>query len=197
MNDRLRDKIGNMRQLKSWLYGMIMNDCEARPRWWVRLLAPLYQKRAWSSKIYHSVRMDTPPFRLFSIGKKSVVESWCCINNAVGNVTIGNHSRIGLHSTVIGPVSIGNHVIVAQGVVISGLNHGFNNPETTFDQQTVTTALITIEDDVWIGANSVITSGVNIGHHSIIAAGAVVTKDVAPYTMVGGVPAKTIKNLKH
>lgn len=197
MNDRLRDKIGNMRQLKNWLYGMIMNDCEARPRWWVRLLAPFYQKRAWSSKIYHSVRMDTPPFRLFSIGKKSVVESWCCINNAVGNVTIGNHSRIGLHSTVIGPVSIGNHVIVAQGVVISGLNHGFDNPETTFDQQTVTTALITIENDVWIGANAVITSGVNIGHHSIIAAGAVVTKDVAPYTMVGGVPAKTIKNLKH
>ena len=61
----------------------------------------------------------------------------------------------------------------------------------------MTTALITIEDDVWIGANAVITSGVNIGHHSIIAAGAVVTKDVAPYTMVGGGPAKTIKNLKH
>lgn len=197
MNDRMREKIGSMGQLKRWLYGMIMNGCEARPRWWVRLLAPLYQKRAWSSKIYHSARMDTPPFRLFSIGKKSVVESWCCINNAVGDVTIGDHSRIGLHSTVIGPACIGSHVIVAQGVVISGLNHGFDNTETPFDQQNVTTARIIIEDDVWIGANAVITSGVTIGKHSIIAAGAVVTKDVAPYTMVGGVPAKTIRNLKH
>lgn len=196
MIGRLREKIESMSGLKRWLYSMVMNEREARPRWYVRLMAPFYQKRAWSSRIYHSVRMDTPPFRLFSIGKKSVVESWCCINNAVGDVTIGSHSRIGLHSTVIGPVSIGSHVIVAQGVVISGLNHGYDNPEMTIDEHKVTTDGITIDDDVWIGANAVITNGVHIGKHSIVAAGAVVTEDVEPYTMVGGVPAKTIKRLR-
>ena len=52
------------------------------------------------------------------------------------------------------------------------------------------------EDDVWIGSNAVITSGVNIGHHSIIAAGAVVTKDVPENTVVGGIPAKVLRKIE-
>ena len=69
---------------------LIMNQRLTRPRWYVRLLAPFYQHRAMSAKIYSSVRMDTPPYRRFSIGKRSVVESYSCINNAVGDVIIGD-----------------------------------------------------------------------------------------------------------
>ena len=69
---------------------LIMNQRLTRPRWYVRLLAPFYQNRAMSAKIYSSVRMDTPPYRRFSIGKRSVVESYSCINNAVGDVIIGD-----------------------------------------------------------------------------------------------------------
>ena len=175
---------------------LIMNQRLTRPRWYVPLLAPLYQHRAFSAKIYGSVRMDTPPYRRFSIGKRSVVESFSCINNAVGDVVIGDYTRIGLHCTVIGPVTIGNHVNLAQGITVSALNHNFEDTRLRIDEQGVNTSEIVIDDDVWIGANAVITAGVHIGRHSVVAAGAVVTKDVPEYSVVGGVPAKVIRTIR-
>lgn len=175
---------------------LIMNQRLTRPRWYVRLLAPLYQHRAFSAKIYGSVRMDTPPYRRFSIGKRSVVESFSCINNAVGDVVIGDYTRIGLHCTVIGPVTIGNHVNLAQGITVSALNHNFEDTRLRIDEQGVNTSEIIIDDDVWIGTNAVITAGVHIGRHSVVAAGAVVTKDVPEYSVVGGVPAKVIRTIR-
>lgn len=174
---------------------IIMNQRDARPRWYIRLLAPLYQHRGKGSKIYHSVRMDTPPYRHFSLGKNSVVESYSCINNAVGDVFIGNNSRIGLHNTIIGPVTIGNHVILAQGVTVTALNHNYADPVIPICQQGVSTAPIVINDDAWIGANVVILPGVTIGSHVVVAAGAVVTKDVPDHCIVAGVPAKVIKHI--
>lgn len=123
------------------------------------------------------------------------MESYCCINNAVGDVTIGDHTRIGIHSTIIGPVCIGSHVHLAQGITVTALNHNFTNTDQRIDQQGITTQQVVIGDDVWIGANSVILPGVTIGHHCVVAAGAVVTKDVPDYCVVGGVPAKVIKTL--
>ena len=175
---------------------LIMNQRLTRPRWYVRLLAPLYQHRAFSAKIYGSVRMDTPPYRRFSIGKRSVVESFSCINNAVGDVVIRDYTRIGLHCTVIGPVTIGNHVNLAQGITVSALNHNFEDTRLRIDEQGVNTSEIIIDDDVWIGDNAVITAGVHIGRHSVVAAGAVVTKDVPEYSVVGGVPAKVIRTIR-
>ena len=95
--ETLRNHVVNSARLKRIIDLLIMNQKLTRPRWYVRLLAPLYQQRAWSAKIYGSVRMDTPPYRRFVIGKRSVVESYSCVNNAVGDVVIGNHTRIGLH----------------------------------------------------------------------------------------------------
>ena len=175
---------------------LIMNQRLTRPRWYVRLFAPLYQHRALSAKIYGSVRMDTPPYRRFSIGRRSVVESFSCINNAVGDVVIGDFTRIGLHCTVIGPVTIGSHVNLAQGITVSALNHNFEDTRLRIDEQGVNTSEIIIDDDVWIGANAVITAGVHIGSHSVVAAGAVVTKDVPEYSVVAGVPAKVIKTIR-
>lgn len=145
---------------------------------------------------------DTPfgkngysPYRLFSLGNYSVIESFACVNNAVGNVIIGDHTRIGLHNTIIGPVEIGSHVNLAQGITVTALNHNFNDTNKRIDEQGVSTNPVTIEDDVWIGANAVILPGVTIGNHSVVAAGAVVTKDVPPHSLVAGVPAKVIKQI--
>lgn len=182
--------------LKRMVDYLIMNQRLTRPRWYVRLFVPLYQHRAMSAKIYSSVRMDTPPYRRFSIGRRSVVESFSCINNAVGDVVIGDYTRIGLHCTVIGPVRIGNHVNLAQGITVSALNHNFENTQLRIDQQGVSTSEVSIDDDVWIGANAVITAGVHIGRHAVVAAGAVVTKDVPGYSVVAGVPAKVIKTIR-
>ena len=192
----IREMLKSNGGIKRMVDLLIMNQRLTRPRWYVRLLAPLYQHRAFSAKIYSSVRMDTPPYRRFSIGKRSVVESFSCINNAVGDVVIGDYTRIGLHCTVIGPVTIGNHVNLAQGITVSALNHNFEDTRLRIDEQGVNTSEIIIDDDVWIGANAVITAGVHIGRHSVVAAGAVVTKDVPEYSVVGGVPAKVIRTIR-
>ena len=193
--EALRQGLKGSPRLKRWIDYIIMNQRDARPRWYVRLLAPLYQHRGRGSKIYYSVRMDTPPYRRFWLGRRSVVESYCCINNAVGDVTIGDYTRIGIHCTVIGPVCIGSHVNLAQGITVTALNHNFSEPDKRIDEQGVSTTPVTIEDDVWIGANAVILPGVSIGTHSVVAAGAIVTKNVPPHSLVAGVPAKVIKQL--
>ena len=193
--DDIRQKLKDSPQLKRLLDWLIMNQRDARPRWYVRLLAPLYQHRGRGAKIYRSVRMDTPPYRCFSLGQHSVVESFCCINNAVGDVIIGDYTRIGLHNTIIGPVTIGNHVNLAQGITVTALNHNFSEPGKRIDEQGVSTGQVVIGDDVWIGANAVVLPNVSIGCHSVIAAGAVVTKDVPDGCAVAGVPAKIIKRL--
>ena len=140
--------------------------------------------------------MDTPPYRRFWLGRKSVVESYCCINNAVGDVTIGDYTRIGIHCTVIGPVCIGNNVNLAQGITVTALNHNFEDTSRRIDEQGISTKPVVIGDDVWIGANAVILPGVTIGRHVVVAAGAVVTKDIPDYSLVAGIPAKVIKNLE-
>ena len=194
-NESVREKFKNNPKLKKFIDWVIMNQVETRPRWFIRLLAPLYQHRGKHSVIHRSARMDTPPYRVFSLGDYSVIESFACINNAVGDVIIGDHTRIGLHNTIIGPVDIGNHVNLAQGITVTALNHNFSDTNKRIDEQGVSTNQVTIEDDVWIGANAVILPGVTIGEHCVVAAGAVVTKDVPPHSLVAGVPAKVIKNI--
>ena len=194
--DEIRNSLKNSPALKRWLDLMIMNQRDARPRWYIRMLAPLYQKRGRGSKIYGSVRMDTPPYRRFTIGRDSVIESFSCINNAVGDVVIGDKTRIGLHCTIIGPVTIGNNVNLAQGIVVTALNHNFTDCTKRIDEQGISTKEVTIGNDVWIGANATILPGVTIGRHCVVAAGSVVTKDVPDYTVVGGVPARVMKKLK-
>ena len=194
-NERVRNKLKNNPKWKKFIDWVIMNQVETRPRWFVRMLAPIYQHRGKHSVIHRSARMDTPPYRKFSLGDYSVIESFACINNAVGDVMIGDHTRIGLHNTIIGPVEIGSHVNLAQGITVTALNHNFDDTEKRIDEQGVSTNPVTIEDDVWVGANAVILPGVTIGNHCVVAAGAVVTKDVPPHSLVAGVPAKVIKNI--
>jgi len=194
-NEEIRGKFKESPRLKRLVDWLIMNPVQTRPRWFVRMLAPLYQHRGNCSKIHRSVRMDTPPYRKFSLGDYSVVESFSCINNAVGDVVIGDHTRVGLHNTVIGPVTIGSHVNLAQGITVTALNHNFAEKDIRIDEQGVSTNPVNIGNDIWIGANAVILPGVTIGDHAVVAAGAVVTKDVPPHTLVAGVPAKIIKEL--
>ena len=194
-NESVREKFKNNPKLKKFIDWVIMNQVETRPRWFIRLLAPLYQHRGKHSVIHRSARMDTPPYRVFSLGDYSVIESFACINNAVGDVIIGDHTRVGLHNTIIGPLEIGSHVNLAQGITVTALNHNFSDANKRIDEQGVSTSPVTIEDDVWIGANAVILPGVTIGEHCVVAAGAVVTKDVPPHSLVAGVPAKVIKKI--
>jgi acetyltransferase-like isoleucine patch superfamily enzyme len=194
-SERIRENFKNNPKTKRLVDLFIMNQVQTRPLWYIRMLAPFYQHRGKKSVIHSSVRMDTPPYRKFHLGDYSVIESFCCINNAVSDVIIGDHTRIGLHNTIIGPVTIGSHVNLAQGITVTALNHNFTDTEKRIDEQGVSTSPVTIEDDIWIGANATILPGVSIGEHSVVAAGAVVTKDVPPHSLVAGVPAKVIKQI--
>ena len=193
--EKIRERFKNNPKWKKFTDWVIMNQVETRPRWYIRLLAPLYQKRGRHSVIHSYVRMDTPPYRKFQLGEYSIIESFTCINNAVGDVIIGHHTRIGLHETIIGPVTIGNNCCTGQGTIITALIHNFDNPNKRINEQGVSVKPIIVEDDVMIGANASIMPGVRIGTHSIVAAGAVVTKDVPPNSLVAGVPAKVIKQI--
>jgi galactoside O-acetyltransferase len=107
------------------------------------------------------------------------------------SLSFGHQVDIGEYVVIraSGGVSIGSRVLVAAHAVISSRQH----PTTLPRWGVIEDAPITIEDDVWIGAGAVVLPGVTIGRGSVVAAGAVVTADVAPQTMVGGVPARVIK----
>ena len=108
------------------------------------------------------------------------------------NSEIGDNSGIGAYSA-IGTAKIGNYVMMGTHCLIISQNHRFHDLTIPMCRQGFQQDMpIVIEDDVWIGSRVIILPGVRIGHGSIIGAGAVVTKDVEPYTIVGGNPAKVI-----
>ena len=104
------------------------------------------------------------------------------------NCSVNTNVQLGASA---GRIIIGNDVLIGPNVVIRAADHGTRkSPIIRF--QGLHYGEIIIEDDVWIGANSVITSGVTIAEGTIVASGAVVTKSTEPYSIVGGVPARQI-----
>lgn len=190
---KLKEILAQNPKTKQFILWLMQPKNRPRPRPWLRLINLFYHKKDAGSFISSNTRMDVFPYNKFNLGGNSIIENFSCINNALGNVLIGSNSRIGLSNTIIGPVRIGNNVNIAQNVVISGLNHGYKDIRIAPRLQPCTTKPIIIKDDCWIGANSVITSGVKIGKHCVIAAGSIVTKSIPPYSIVAGNPARIIK----
>ncbi len=163
---------------------------ERQAKWHTELKKELNTKLAETSFISREV------FALWdklNLGKESWIAANCIIR---GNIEIGDYSSINPGVITIGNIKIGDHVRIAAYTQLMAFNHGHERTDIPIHHQKQTQEGITIKDDVWIGANCVITDGVTIGHHSIVGAGAVVTKDVPPYSVVGGVPAKLIKDRK-
>lgn len=181
-------------KLKRIIHWMLIPTGKARPRLWVSLfINPFFHQKGKGAHISWHSRMDVLPFNKFNLGEGSTIENYCTVNNGVGEVIIGSNTLIGMGNTLIGPIHIGNNVIFAQNIVASALNHEYRDPLIPIQQQPILTAPIHIEDDCWIAANAVITAGVTIGKHSVIAAGAVVTKNIPPFSVAVGNPAKVLK----
>ncbi|GAB3718254.1 hypothetical protein GCM10027592_61000 [Spirosoma flavus] len=190
----LKKYIDDRPTLKQFVHRLLIPSGEARPRRWVNwFVNPFVHQRHRTSIVRSSVRMDVLPFNPFRLGERSIIDDFSVINNGVGSVEIGNNTLVGIGNVVIGPVTIGNNVILAQHVVLSGLNHVYEDVKLPIRDQPVTMHRITVEDDCWIGANVTITAGVTIGRHAVVAGGSVVTRDVSPYTIVGGNPARILK----
>lgn len=110
---------------------------------------------------------------------------------------IGNHSGVGISCELEGPVTIGDHVMMGPEVVIYTRNHRHDRTDIPMCQQGFEECRpVVIGNDVWIGRRVMIMPGVHIGDGCVLAAGTVVTKDVPPYSVVGGVPGKAVKSRK-
>jgi acetyltransferase-like isoleucine patch superfamily enzyme len=128
------------------------------------------------------------------------------------DIVVGDGARIGAHAFVHGPVTLGPRVSlnprvsidggragvtlgadvrVATGATLFAFDHGLAS-DRPVRAQPVTSAGIVVGDDVWIGANAGVTDGVRVGAHAVVAMGAVVTRDVPPWAIVAGVPARVI-----
>ena len=102
------------------------------------------------------------------------------------------NSNVMINSRGLGEIRIGKNVLIGPNSVIRSNNHNFKISKKPINQQGMSVGKITIGDDVWIGSNVVILPNIKIGKGSVIAAGAVVTSDVAPFKIMGGIPAKEI-----
>lgn len=110
---------------------------------------------------------------------------------------IGNNSGVGYRCVISRGVEIGNDVMMGPEVIMYTSNHCFQDTNIPMRRQGMEPLKkIIIDDDVWIGARVIILPGVKIGMGSVIGAGAVITKNVPPYSIVGGVPAKVINKRK-
>lgn len=149
--------------------------------------------KLWS---YHLVNHSLG-MREAKIGKTSNVHATVILRQA-RNIEIGEHCLIN-HNNVLqagkgkGKIVIGNYVHTGANVMMFAYNHGFYTREVPSKEQDYFDNTIIIDDDVWIGAGSIILPGVHIGKGAVIAAGAVVNKDVMDYAVVGGIPAKVLK----
>jgi acetyltransferase-like isoleucine patch superfamily enzyme len=133
----------------------------------------------------------------FSIHRNSIIECTGVIRSIGFGITIGNNVGIAQNCfvQVRGRVVIGNNVIMGPGVYIFSETHNFSDQVIAVKDQGETRKGVTIEDGVWIGSRAIILDGVKIGRNAVIAAGSVVNRDVPPYTIVAGVPAKIIKSV--
>ena len=151
-----------------------------------------------SSIVYPKARFLRYPRNIF-LDEGVIVKSYaqiCSCNNksmiSIGkNTTIGNYTFIYSSEKII----IGDNCMIAPFVYIVDSKHGMAI-ESNMNSQSNATKPVLIGSDVWIGTNSVILPGVQIGYGSVVASGSIVTKSIKPYSIVGGNPAKLIKMRK-
>ena len=145
-------------------------------------------------KIFNLIKSNYLRIQGAKVGKRVTFYPGIKINPSM-NIRIGNHVDLawGVIITTKGGVDIGDRTLIGYRTQILSANHIIPEKEGKIFDSGHSYERVIIENDVWIGANCIITAGVQISEGAIVAAGSVVTKDVRPFTIVGGVPAKLIK----
>ncbi|RYY58703.1 MAG: acyltransferase, partial [Chitinophagaceae bacterium] len=167
-------------------------------RLWIRLLVNrFYHKRGKGSVIRSNSRIDVFPWNRFEIGELTTIESFVVINNGSGHVLMGDRVRVGIGSVVLGPVTMGNGSGIGQHVFVAGFSHGYEDGEKNSSVQPLVIKHTIIEDEAHIGSNSVVLPGITIGRRSQVGAGSVVTRDIPPFSIAVGNPARVIKKYDH
>ena len=126
-----------------------------------------------------------------TLGDRSWIASGAIVR---GYVHFGCDCSVNPYAHIAGNVRIGNNCRIAGGTAIYGFNHGIERVDIPIKDQPVSSRGITIGEDVWIGANAVIVDGVSIGSHCVIAGGSVVSNSFPPYQIIGGNPARIVRD---
>ena len=185
------------REIKNWTEFLIRNI----PGQLGYLIRSIYFNKRLSKKFSNTrletgLRIEYP--KNLEIGSNSYLGFDCKIYaSELSKVRIGSNcsfnSNVMVNARGKGSIVIGDNVLIGPNVVLRSSDHAFNSIKEIIKNQGMDDGYIVINDDVWIGSNCVLLKNITIGKGSIVAAGAVVTKDVEPYSIVGGVPANIIK----
>jgi acetyltransferase-like isoleucine patch superfamily enzyme len=188
-------KIKSNDRTKKIVLWMISPPRRPKPRLWIKwFVNPIVHKKGKNSVIRRRrSRIDVFPYNRFEVGSDTTIEDFTVVNNGSGAVIIGNRVRVGIGTVIIGPVVMGSGSGTGQHVFISGFNHGYKDGTVNSSVQPLDIKGVTIGDDTHIGANSVVLAGVTIGKRCQIGAGSVVTKDIPPFSVAVGNPARVIK----
>lgn len=129
------------------------------------------------------------------IEDNTILRRWVVLNAMDAKISIGKNCSINsfCHISGKGDIEIGNNVLIATQCVIISSNHNFERTDIPIKQQGNTPEKIVIEDDVWLGAGVKILAGVRVGKGCVVGAGSVVTKDLPPFSVAVGVPARIIR----
>nr|NQU90024.1 acyltransferase [Bacteroidota bacterium] len=191
-------KIKSNPRTKSFVLWLITPKRNPRPRWYIKCFVnPFIHKKGKGAKIRRWSRVDVFPWKRFEIGDLTTIEDFTTINNGSGDVILGNRVRVGIGSVIIGPVTMGDGSGLGQHVFVAGFSHGFEDGTKNSSVQPLIIKPVVIEDEAHIGANSVVVAGVRIGKRTQVGAGSVVTKDIPPFSIAVGNPAKVIKQYNH
>lgn len=148
-------------------------------------------------EVYRPYRLFFPRLRAWAVGQfaDSVGANIRVKFNAdvSPRITIGDNSELGKGCVINANTFIGDDVLMGPDIKIYTRNHRFDDPATPIRLQGEVESSVRIGNDVWIGANALIMPGTQIGDHAIVAAGAVVTRDVPEWAIVGGNPARVIR----
>ena len=131
-----------------------------------------------------------------TIGRYAQIAPTGILGGPLGEgLRLGDNANIGPYAWIgcSGYIEIGARVLMGPRVNLLAENHNFDVSDVPIKSQGVTRQPIVIEDDCWLGAGSSVLAGVTVGHDSVVAAGAVITRDVPPYSVVGGVPARVLR----
>lgn len=134
------------------------------------------------------------------LGENVRFDIQCSMDARGGSIAIGDRTgfnqNVNINATIAGSITIGNDCLIGPNVLLRSANHNFESHSINMNQQGHTGSHIVIGNNVWIGANAAILPGAAIGDGCIVAAGAVVNKSFPENTILGGVPAKIIKERK-
>lgn len=148
-------------------------------------------------KWYYKIRYWFVKKLLLECGENVVVKNKCYFGNGT-KLKVGSFSQLGQNSRLTGPITLGSHIMMGPDVVMMAVTHDVSDLSKTMVDPSNPAIVnpIIIGNNIWIGTRVIIMPGVNIGDNSIIGAGAVVTKSFPENSIIGGIPAKLIKQRK-